>query len=62
MDHHEQHHQKHRKEREHEKHEHKLREQEAERKDFLPFHPAWLVGICFALVLIAVLIWTVFLS
>ena len=58
MDHKEQHHQKHEKEREHEKKEHKKHEQEQERKDSLPFHPAWLVVVGAGLVLAAVLIWS----
>jgi len=58
MDHKEQHHLKHEKEREHEKKEHKLHEQEQEKKDFLPFHPAWLVAVGIALTLAGVLIWT----
>jgi hypothetical protein len=57
MDHKEQHHQKHLKEREHEKKEQKKYEQRQE-KDFLPFHPAWLVALGVVLVLATVLIWT----
>jgi len=56
MNHKEQHHQKHEKEREHEKKEHKKHEQQE--KNFLPFHPAWLVAVGTALVLAAVLVWT----
>jgi hypothetical protein len=56
MDHKEQHHQKRKMEREHEKKEHKKHEQQE--KNFLPFHPAWLVAIGAVLVLAAVLIWT----
>jgi hypothetical protein len=55
MDHKEQHHQKHKMEREHEKEEHKKHEQQ--RKDSLPFHPAWLVAVGVVLVLAVVLIW-----
>ena len=61
MDHKEQHHLKHEKEREHEKKEHQKHEREAE-KSRLPFHPAWLFVVGAALALVAVLIWTVFLS
>jgi hypothetical protein len=61
MDHKEQHHLQHEKEREHKKKE----EQEHERrqqKKLLPFHPAWLFGIGVALVLVAVLVWTLLLQ
>ena len=61
MDHKEQHHQKHEKEREHEKKERKEHEQAAEKK-LLPFHPAWLLAVGAALALVAVLLWTLFLS
>jgi hypothetical protein len=61
MDHKEQHHLKHVKEREHEKKEHQQHEREAE-KSALPFHPAWLVVVGAVLVLVAVLVWTVFLT
>ncbi len=61
MDHKEQHHLKHMKEREHEKKEHEEHERAA-MKSALPFHPAWLVAVGVLLVLLAVLIWTVFLS
>jgi cytoskeletal protein RodZ len=61
MDHKEQHHLKHEKEREHEKKEHQKHERETE-KSLLPFHPAWLFVVGAALALVAVLIWTVFLS
>jgi hypothetical protein len=61
MDHKEQHHLKHIKEREHEKKERKLHEHEAE-KSLLPFHPAWLFVVGAVLALVAVLLWTLFLS
>ena len=57
MDHKEQHHQKHIHEREHKKEEKKEHEHEQE-KDWLPFHPAWLAILGAALVLLAILIWT----
>jgi hypothetical protein len=60
MDHKEQHQQHHQKEREHEKKEHTAHEREHEKKSFLPFHPAWLVGVGVVLVLTAVLVWTFF--
>ena len=56
MDHKEQHHLKHKMEREHEKKEHKKHEQQ-QRKDSLPFHPAWLVAVGTVLVLAALLVW-----
>jgi hypothetical protein len=61
MDHREQHHLKHEKER---KHEHKERQEHerAARKKLLPFHPAWLFGVGAVLALVAVLVWTLFLS
>jgi hypothetical protein len=58
MDHKEQHHLKHEKEREHEKKEHERQEE----KKLLPIHPAWLFGVALALMLLAVLLWTLFLS
>jgi len=61
MDHKEQHHLKHEKEREHEKKEHKEHERQEEKK-LLPIHPAWLFGVALALMLLAVLLWTLFLS
>ncbi len=61
MDHKEQHHQKHEKEREHEKKERKAHERAAE-KSRLPFHPAWLAVAGAVLTLVAVLVWTLFLS
>jgi hypothetical protein len=57
MDHKEQHHLHHQKEREREKKEHRAYER-AQEKRFLPFHPAWLVGLGTALVLAAILVWT----
>jgi quinol-cytochrome oxidoreductase complex cytochrome b subunit len=57
VDHKEQHHQKHVHEREEEKKEQKEHEREDD-KSWLPFHPAWLVGIGVVLVVAAVLIWT----
>ncbi len=57
MDHQEKHHQQHQKEREHEKQEQKEHER-AWMKNPLPFHSAWLVAVVFALILAAVLIWT----
>ena len=61
MDHKEQHHLKHQKEREHEKKEHQKHEREAEKKR-LPLHPAWLFVVAAVLALVAVLLWTFFLS
>lgn len=58
MDHKEQHHQHHEKEREEKKKEKKEHEHQQEKKDFLPFHPAWLVGVGIVLVLAATLVWT----
>jgi hypothetical protein len=57
MDHREKHHQEHRKEREHERREHKEFERE-HRKNPLPIHPAWLMAVAAALILLAVLVWT----
>jgi hypothetical protein len=57
MDHKEQHHQHHIKEREHEKKEHKAHERE-HGKNYLPFHPSWLLVIGGVLALVAILIWT----
>lgn len=57
MDHKEQRHEHHEKEREEHKKKQKQHEQE-EMKSTLPFHPAWLVVLGIAMVLIAVLIWT----
>jgi hypothetical protein len=61
MDHKEQHHLKHIKEREHEKKEHEQHEREAEKKQ-LPFHPAWLFVAGAVLVIVAMLVWTLFLA
>jgi hypothetical protein len=61
MDHHEQHHQHHQKEREEHKKEQKEHEHQVE-KSGLPFHPGWLFLVGGVLTLIAVLIWTIFLS
>jgi hypothetical protein len=61
MDHKEQHHLKHVKEREHEKKEQKQHEREV-MKSLLPFHPAWLFVVGAVLALVAVLLWTIFLS
>jgi hypothetical protein len=61
MDHKEQHHQRHEKEREHEKKKRKAHERAAG-KDRLPFHPAWLAVAGVLLALVAVLVWTLFLS
>ncbi|MBI3411764.1 MAG: hypothetical protein HY040_25820 [Planctomycetes bacterium] len=61
MDHKEQHHQHHIHEREHKKAEKKEHDREQE-KDWLPFHPAWLVVAGAGLVLVAILIWTLILS
>jgi quinol-cytochrome oxidoreductase complex cytochrome b subunit len=61
MDHKEKHHQQHQKERELKKKEQKAHER-ADEKSFLPFHPAWLVGLGVALVLTALLVWTFVLS
>jgi hypothetical protein len=60
MDHKEQHHQHHRKERAHKKEEQKHYANRQE-KDLLPMHPVWLFGAGAALVIVAVLIWTLFL-
>jgi hypothetical protein len=60
MDHQEQHHQRHEKEREHKKKEQKEYER-AQDKKLLPVHPTWLLGIGIALVLLAMLVWTLFL-
>jgi hypothetical protein len=60
MDHHQQHHEHHRKEREHEKKEQKEYEARQEKK-LLPIHPGWLFGLGAALVVLAVLVWTLFL-
>lgn len=57
MDHHEQHHQHHQKEREEKIKEQKQHERE-QMKSALPFHPAWIVVVGAALVLIAILIWS----
>jgi hypothetical protein len=57
MDHQEQHHEEHRKEREHEIHSHAVHTGQAEKKDMLPFHPAWLVVVGTVLILIAMTIW-----
>jgi hypothetical protein len=61
MDHKEEHHLKHVKEREHEKKEHQKHEREAE-KSLLPFHPAWLFVVGAMLAVLAVLLWTFFLT
>jgi hypothetical protein len=61
MDHKEQHHQHHEKEREQHKKEKKEHEHQQE-KSRLPFHPAWLLGVGFVLVVAAILVWTLFLS
>ena len=61
MDHKEQHHQRHEHEREQEKKERKEHEREAE-NSLLPFHPAWLFAVGAVLALVAVLVWTLFLS
>jgi hypothetical protein len=61
MDHHQQHHQHHQKEREEKKKEQKEYERKQE-KNLLPFHPAWLVGLGIGLVVVALLVWTFFLS
>jgi hypothetical protein len=61
MDHHEQHHEHHQHEREQEKKEHKAFERQ-HAKSALPFHPAWFVVLGFVLVLVAVILWTLFLS
>jgi hypothetical protein len=58
MDHQEKHHEQHRKEREHEKHEHAEHRRDAEKKYFLPFHPAWLAVLGAVLVIAAMVIWT----
>ncbi len=60
MDHRAQHHQHHQKEREREKKEEAAYEHEQEKK-LLPFHPAWLFVVGFALTLVAVLVWTLIL-
>jgi hypothetical protein len=57
MDHQEKHHEEHRKEREHEIHSHAVHAGHAEKKDMLPFHPAWLVVFGTVLVLVAMAIW-----
>ncbi len=57
MNHHEQHHQHHDKEREEKKKEEKEFERKEE-KNTMPIHPAWLMGIVVALILVAVAIWT----
>jgi len=61
MDHKEQHHQHHQKEREQEK-KRKAEHEREEEKTALPIHPAWLFVIGAVLVLLALLIWTAFLS
>jgi type VI protein secretion system component VasF len=61
MDHKDQHHLKHVKEREQEKKEHQKHEQEAE-KSRVPFHPAWLFMLGAALMLVAILVWSLLLS
>jgi hypothetical protein len=53
MDRKEQHHQKQQKEREHEKKEHKKQEQQ-QGKNPVPLHPAWLIAVGIALILVAV--------
>jgi hypothetical protein len=60
MDHQEKHHEQHRKEREHEIHSHAVHAGHAghaDKKDMLPFHPAWLVVLGTVLVLVAMAIW-----
>jgi hypothetical protein len=57
MDHKEQHHQHHIHEREEKKKEKKEHEHEMEKK-LTPIHPAWLFGVGVALIVVAVLIWT----
>jgi hypothetical protein len=61
MDHKGQHHQHHQKEREHEKREHRAYEARQERT-LLPIHPKWLFGVGAALVVAAILVWTLFLQ
>jgi Ca2+/H+ antiporter len=61
MDHKEQHHQHHEKEREQHKKEKKEHEHQQE-KSGLPIHPAWLLGLGIVLVVVALLVWTLFLS
>jgi hypothetical protein len=61
MDHKEQHHEHHRKEREREKKREAEHEREAERKGSA-IHPGWFVGIGAVLVVVAILIWSLFLS
>jgi hypothetical protein len=61
MDHKEQHHQHHIKEREHHKKEQKAYEARQE-KNLLPFHRAWLFVIGVVLMVVAILVWTLFLS
>jgi hypothetical protein len=57
MDHKEQHHQHHVHEREQEKKREKEHER-AQEKRLLPVHPAWLMAVGSALVVIALLVWT----
>jgi Ca2+/H+ antiporter len=61
MDHKEQHHQHHEKEREEHKKEKKEHEHQQE-KNRLPIHPAWLLVLGIALVVVAILVWTLYLS
>lgn len=60
MDRKEQHHQHHQKEREHRIHEQKLEAEGKEKKDWLPFHPGWLVALGVILILASMSIWTFF--
>jgi hypothetical protein len=57
MDHKEQHHQHHLHEREEKKKERKEHEHEVEKK-LLPIHPAWLLAVAVALILVSMLIWS----
>jgi hypothetical protein len=61
VDHKERHHLHHEKEREEKKREHAAHEREQEKKG-LPIHPGWLLGLGIVLTLLAVLVWTLFLS
>jgi hypothetical protein len=61
MDHKQQHHQQHQKEREEKKKEQKEHEH-LEEKQAQAIHPLWFLVVGVGLMLVAILIWTVFLS
>ena len=61
MDHKEEHHLHHRKEREREKKEKKAYEH-AQEKKLIPFHRLWVFVVGIVLLILALLVWTLFLS